>query len=537
MRAPSLCLAALTAACSLDGLASGGSGGGGGAATASTTSGTSSSSSGVGGQGGDAPASPFSWALRFGNDLTQGTSPYATDAGSGSTLRVSERAADGRVWVAATTRGAIDFDGDGGGDALGAPADVNLFLLEIDGAGAIATAVALEGSFRDVADVLSVGAVVRGPADEVLVAGTIKGGTLDLGAAGEITQTSLSTDDAFVLRFDGAGAVTHARQIGGSSTQSARSAVLGPDGLHVGGRLRRFLTVADPSGAVDPACDVSAGAEDFDRSFVLRLDPGTLVCDAIATFTASETGAAQQAHALAVDETGVYVGGSFSRQIIPEMGLTVPSSSSDDGYVIALEPDLGTPTVRWVATLTSNRSGASDGVRALALSGGSLWVGGHQDRGTSAVMGLEPALGTADMVPGDDCSLPLADARDGVVGRLDPMTGACLGAVALGAAFQDEVRSLGAFPDGRVVAVGFTTSGVPELSSELAGGSRDAFVAILTATAGVSVESGMMLGGASWDYLDGGRAGSTSVVVAGTYDLPFAGLGGGADFFVGELSR
>ncbi|MCP6576677.1 hypothetical protein NL496_28700, partial [Klebsiella pneumoniae] len=78
----------------------------------------------TGGEGGGFE-SAFDWIASIGNDETQGTSPYPTDAGSGSTLRVSEPGPDGTVWIAAATKGSIDPDGPGGLAGGGNPSSRN----------------------------------------------------------------------------------------------------------------------------------------------------------------------------------------------------------------------------------------------------------------------------------------------------------------------------------------------------------------------------------------------------------------------------
>ncbi len=527
-------LVVVAAACSLEGLADGsGAGGlGGAAASSSSSSGGSDGVGGVGGAGG-APTSAFTWLATIGNELVQGTSPYATDAGSGSTLRMSVPGPSGEVWVAVATKGALDPDGAGPLPSRGSTDSANLFVLEIAPGGAVTAFGALEGDLESIEEPLSVGAVVRVAGDAVAVVGTFRAGTLDLGAIGQLTNTSQSQDDGFVVRFDAAAVPTHARQLGGGNVQTARAATVHEGALLVAGKLKRVLAVTDPDGVADAACAFSQNMEEFERVLVAALDPADLKCTHRVLFAATDVNAAQQAWAIAADASGVYVAGSYTRQLIADPLPSMPASASEDGFIVALDPDLTPATTRWVARATSNRNSGVDALRAAALSGGRLWVGGYLDRGTTAVMSAEPSIETLDAVADNDCILTLPDVRDGLVGALDPQDGTCLGAALLGTAQGDEVRGLAPSPGG-VVATGFTTAGVMELDASLAGGSRDGFAAFLSIGTGAEIDGGWVLGGVSWDYLDAAQVTGSEVVLAGTFDASFDFLTGGADFWIGS---
>lgn len=532
-------LLGICAACSLEGLADGGAGAGGrggaGGASVTTTSASSSSQGGAGGEGAGGAQSAFTWIRSVGNDFIQGTSPYGAEAGSGSSLRVSEAGPSGEVWLAFATKGAVDPDGPGGLAALGNPASYNLFALELGSDGSVLHFAALSGDFDDLDEPLSVGAVVRSTAG-ITIVGSLKGGTLELGALGSITQNSLSQDDGFVLHLDQTGLVTHARQLGSGNAQTARAAVVHEGKLLVAGKTKRTLSVTNPeTGEADAPCALSKPMEEFERALVVVLDEADLTCTGIATFAATDVNAAQQAWAIAADASGVYVAGSFTRQLIAAPLAAVPASSSEDGFVVALEPDMTTPTVRWAARATSNRNGAPDGLRAALLSSGRLWIGGYLERGTSAISGQEPTIGIVDATPDNDCTFAAApEMRDGVVAVLDPTTGACAGALLLGGPQRDEVRALVPYGAG-VAATGLTTEGIAGLDSSLGAGSRDGFLARIDAEPEVTLVGGLSLGGVSWDYLDAARTTGGALLVAGSYDVPFDVLQGDADFFVGSL--
>ncbi len=521
----------LVGGCSLEGLADGNGGTGGSGTTTAGTNNTASTNATTG-TGGGIQASVFTWVTSFGNELVQGTSPYATDSGSGSTIRISAPGPDGDVWVAAATKGAIDPDGSGGAEPAGTPDSYNLFVLRLDTAGEISVFRAFEGTLADIEDPLAVGAIERLPGGAFAVVGTIRGGSVDVSPAGVLSQGS-ATDDAYVIRFDDDGTPTHARQVGGSNVQSLRAATLSGDTLVVGGRFKRVLEVEDPLGGVDAACAYNVASEEYERMLVATFDPDTLVCTGFAMVGATDTSAVQQVRAVVADASGIYVAGSFTRQIVAAPSFDMPSSSGEDGFIVALAPDLS--PVRWMSRLTSNRSAANDGLRGLAIAGGTLWVGGFHDRGTSAVMGMEPMLGKVDGITTNDCILPLADGRDGVVGRLSLEDGSCEGALSIGGAQEDEVRVL--MPSGEgVFAGGFTTVGVPGLDPSAGGGSRDGFFALFVGP-GVVLVGGRSLGGVSWDYLDALRVHEQALVLGGSYDASFDVLDGHADFWVGRTPQ
>lgn len=533
-------LAAAACACSLDGLADGGASGGGGAATGGAATGGApvggaggsglGGSDGAGGSGG--AASAFEWIRSFGNGAIQGTSPVPTDAGAGSTLRISDVGPSGDVWVVAATKGSIDFDGDGPEPARGNPASANVFAAHLDDHGGILHLLSFDGELADIDDAVTVSSVLRFDDDSIAIAGSFKGGILHFDDTLSVTQTSQSSEDAFVVRVAADGTVQAARQIGGANAQTARAMTRRSGELFVAGKLKRALAVTNPAdGVKDTACSFSANTEDFERVMVLELDAQTLTCSRLLTAAGLET-SSQQAFAITTDSDGVYVGGSYTRQIeVPSLAAMV-STSGEDGFVIAFDTS-GVPVPRWIARASSNHAGASDGVRALVRDGASLWVAGSLDQGTTVVDTVDLSVGVVDANPADDCPLPTTDDRDGFVAMLDPLTGACQGATLIGADFDDEVRWLSP-RGGGVLAAGYTTVGIPGFDGALGGGSRDGFIASVISPG--AVETGLLLGGGSWDYVDGAVLGGTTLIVAGSFDAPFDVLSGESDFFIGALS-
>ena len=519
----------LAAGCSLDGLAEGGSAGGGGAAAATSTS-VSAGGAGDGGGTGGSVESAFDWLRSVGNVGSQGTSPYPTDAGNGSSLRMSAPDANGAVWICAVTEGAIDPDGPGGYDAAGNATSRNLFLLELGEDGALLSFHAYAGDLVDVDDSLSVGAIERLDAGAIAVVGTFRGGTLDFGAAGMMTQSSQTQDDAFVVRFDADGVATIARQLGGANAQTARAAVYDGNRMLVAGKLKRTMKVTDPVTTLeDDGCAYSVGTEDFERATMLVFDPETLACKHLATLAGVDTSATQQAYGVWTDASGVYVVGGFTKQILAAPLAAVPAAAGEDGFVAAFENNLANPTPRWVARATSNRNSATDSLRAVYADGARVFVGGFLERGTSMVGGMDPALG---VIGGSPCAVATPVGRDGIVGVLDVTTGACLGTLLLGGVDEDEVHAITPTPLG-IAASGFTTNGIAGLDASLRGGSRDGFVALLDPA--LTISGGRVLGGTSWDYLDGAWVDGAKLRVAGSYDTRFDFLDGQSDFFIGSL--
>jgi len=276
--------------------------------------------------------------------------------------------------------------------------------------------------------------------------------------------------------------------------------------------------------------------DEFERSLIAVFSSETLECTRLVTFQATPAAAtpAQQAHAIAADASGVYVAGSFTRDIVVPPLDPLVATGGEDGFVVALDPDLSLAAPRWIARVTSSGSAPqkSDGLRAVTVSAtGSIWVGGYVDY-TTAVTGEVGVVGQ----PVNVCALPALAKRDGLVSALDPITGACQFATLLGGAQDDEVRGLKTWPDGRVLVSGFVTGGIAGLST-IDGGSRDGYVALVEGQQGSSlVAGGYVLGGTSWDYLDGvaGTSGA-ELILAGSFGVPFDMLDGETDFFAASI--
>ncbi|MBL8742480.1 MAG: hypothetical protein JNK04_15330, partial [Myxococcales bacterium] len=257
-------------------------------------------------------------------------------------------------------------------------------------------------------------------------------------------------------------------------------------------------------------------------------DADTLSCDTLYTLTATDNGATQQVLGVAADASGVYLAGSFTRQIIAAPLMSLPVVSGEDGFVVALKPDLS-PGAAWIARATSSLGGASDQLRSIAIDGTRLVVGGHLGTGTGS---NTPSFGRA--TGGEVCTLeaPVTVTIDGFVGVLQKSNGDCLGATRLGEGGVDHVRAV--IPDGQgVIATGFT-DGMAGLETTVAAPlSRNGFIARLDASLGLV--GGIALGGTSLDYVDGARPVQGGVVVAGSFGAPFDLLTTQDDFYVGKL--
>jgi len=529
MYARFMVIAAVASACSLGGLADGGGAGGDTASTSSIggAGGQGGVATGAGGVGGEPPVSRFVWQASFGNQGIQATSPFSTDP-HGSTLRLSAPSATGAVWVAFTTSGLLDPDGDGGASPAGVVDMQSLFLLELQPDGAVSAFRGYTGPPASVENGLSVDAITR-DGEGVIVVGSFRTGSLDLGV-GTVTQSNTGADDAFMLVLDADAEPIAARHITGLSndTQTARAATTFDDTLYVGGKFRQSFSLVDPAtDIVDAGCAFEDIDEVFDRAYVTSFDLATLACVTLYSFTAVDPGAAQQVFDIAVDDSGVYLAGSYTRQIIASPIAVLPSTSAEDGFVIALKPNL-VAGARWVARATSSRGSANDALRAIQLGDDRVWVGGYLAAGTGT---QTPTFGR--LAEGTICS-DLAGPMniDGFVGSLDRASGDCIAARLLGGDGVDQVRTISV--SGAGIVVGGFSDGLPGLETSIASPlTRNGFFARLDAS--LVVTGGVALGGTSLDYVDGVREIDGGYLVAGSFGAPFDFLAGQDDFFVGAL--
>lgn len=521
-----LLIASVCSACSLDGLADGAGAQGGAPTTTSTggAGGDGGSPVGAGGAGGGPAMSRFVWIESIGNAETQATSPFATDP-NGASLRMSEPDASGAVWLALVTVGELDPDG-AGPFIGGAPGFHGLFLVELQADGSVTAFQSYLGPPEDIDNGLVVDDIVRSGAG-VGVVGTFRTGTIDFGI-GTITQPNTTADDGFLLVADEDGQAIAARHFTGLSndTQTARALASFGGKLFVGGKLKQSFSIVDVSDdTVEATCAFEDTKEVFERAYVALFDETTLACEKLQTLTAVDSGAAQQVFGVAADASGVYLAGSYTRQLIAAPLPAMPATAAAEGFVVALQPDL-TPV--WTARATSGQGTGDDALRSIFIAGTKLVVGGYLEDGTGPQL---PSFGRVQT--GTVCTFTEGPTDyDGFVGILTKNSGDCTAATLLDANGVDQVRAVAPDGDG-VLATGFT-DGFPGLETTAADpSSRSGFLARLDSS--LIVTGGAAIGGTSLDYVDGARAVDGGFLVAGSYGVPFDVLESERDFFVGKI--
>jgi hypothetical protein len=530
MSARFLLIASVCSACSLDGLADGGGAGAeGGAASTVTVGGAGAQggfAEGAGGSGGEPPMSRFVWLSSIGNAASQATSPFPTDP-HGSSLRMSTPDESGAVWLGLVTRGVLDPDGPGGFEPAGMADAQSLFLLELQADGSVTAFEGYVGPPAGIENGLSVDGIVRNGAG-VAVVGSFRTGSIDLGI-GTITQPNTNSDDGYLLVADADGQAIAARHFTGlnNRNQTARAVTAFGGTLFVAGKLKQSFSVVDASdSSIDAACAFEIDDEIFERGYVASFDDTTLACDTLYTLTAVDNAATQQVYGVAADASGVYLAGGFTRQIIATPVPVVPGVSGEEGFVVALKPDLA-PGAIWVARSTSSQGSANDSLRSIFIAGNRLIVGGYLAAGTGS---QTPTFGK--LANGAICTLEEPVSIDGFVGALKKNNGDCIAAVRLGGDGVDQVRMV--TPDGEgVLATGFT-EGIEGLETTAAVPlTRNGFLARLDD--GLMLTGGAALGGTALDYVDGARAIDGGFLVAGSYGLPFDFLTSQDDVFVGKI--
>lgn len=510
-------------ACSLEGLADGSAGGAGGAGRGGGATGAGSSvggagggaqtggagvGGGVGGGGGAGPT--FTWLRRFGNDLLQDSNG---DSLKQSSIRMSAPDGDGVVWVALAMVGQLDAaDLDGIAPAPLLDDTRNLYVLGLrESDGQVVAVIALGGP--TLGESLTVDGIVAQGAGAAVV-GSVKG---QHPASSEVSSTS----DGYVLRVDQTGVVA-ARYVAGAGVQTVRAVTADSQGqLFVAGKFSK-LAMHDAQGAqVDAACFSNATGE---HAYVAELTP-SLSCVGLHFFSPVGAGnPTQEALAVQVDAERAYVAGAFSETIssLDPMPPALTAVGGADGFVGAFERATGSTS--WLVAASSGAGGNSDALRALLGTAQGLWVGGY-------VMSSAANGGAVS-----DCTLLTpTSSRDALVAQLDPTTGKCLASTVLGGMGHDEVAGLAA---GGAISFGFgyTTTTLGLSDESLAQKGTDGFT--LRVPVVDDPPRGRQFGGLSFDYVDAAQWSDGQLLIAGTYNQPFATLPESktGDFFVGAIA-
>ncbi len=250
--------------------------------------------------------------------------------------------------------GTVDFDPGPGRTELTSAGSSDAFLLRLTPDGDLAWARRLGGKLGDAGM-----RVAAGSQGETWVAGSFQGSTELFDSAGKT--------DAFLARFDAAGALTWARRIGGFKDDDARGVAAGRNGeVWVAGNFEETAGIGPGGGSLALQ---SAGKSDI---FVLRLDAaGTLVSSGRIGGPQEESlGSASAAGSGGLALTGRFAGtvdfdsgpGSFSRA----------AAGGGDAFVMRLE---GTGRLAWAQQLGGN--GSDQGVAVAGNREGTVVATGH----------------------------------------------------------------------------------------------------------------------------------------------------------------
>ena len=211
-------------------------------------------------------------------------------------------------------------------------------------------------------------------AGNVYVAGLLSGATL---AVGNVTLTRLGYQDAFVLKFNSAGAVVWAKNYGGSGVETfGQSIKVDSSGnVYLSGNF-------NGANLTSPAL-ARIGGQD---AFVLKLDASGAT-QWITNFGGS--GAFMYGKSLAIDSVGnVYLGGDFGAS------LTTPELTkigTSDAFALKLNASGQLNWARNFGGSAANMSGNSIAVDSL----GNVYLGGEILAGTVTTPAL-PKIGSID---------------------------------------------------------------------------------------------------------------------------------------------
>lgn len=240
------------------------------------------------------------WSVRFGETGT--TTPAAS-------------AVDGTSFIVAGT-----FDGDvdfGGGDVASQGAE-DIFLVKLEATGAVDWHKLFGGTGSQVAN----GVAVAADGAIVIVGGF--DGTLPLGPS---PLMNAGAEDAFIAKFDANGSHEFSTKFGDTSAQAARAVAIDSDG--------NIIVAGDFAGQID------FGGDNFDAGtsrsgFLVKFDSQG---QHLASIMFGDTVENQTVNDVAADSDGnIWLCGVFDGDL--DIDAVSLSSGGDDGYLIALDPDL-----------------------------------------------------------------------------------------------------------------------------------------------------------------------------------------------------
>jgi hypothetical protein len=178
---------------------------------------------------------------------------------------------------------------------------------------------------------------------------------------GSTTLTRIGNQDAFAAMLDSGGTVLWAKNFGGiGAVVNGKSIAVDSTGnVYVGG----YYNSAE---LTTPPLTNRLGNTD---AFAIQLD-------SVGNITWSQhyggTGANTYGNSIAVNGTGVYLGGSFGGNHLTNPGLT--KIGNDDAFAIKLDSTTGTPT--WAKNFGGS-AGSTYGNSIAVDSAGNVYLGGH----------------------------------------------------------------------------------------------------------------------------------------------------------------
>lgn len=254
-------------------------------------------------------------------------------------------------------------------------------------------------------------------------------------------QTNLGGSDAFVRKYDKDGNVLWTRQFGTAADDQATAVVAHTSGVYVVGNI-------SCCGAVLPPFPALTGADAFIRKYD---GDGNEIWTRIVG-----TAEADFAYSVAVDSTGVYIGGSTG-------GVFVAGAGLRDGYVRKLNLEGTHLWTRQIGGLLPNGNATNDDLYAVAVGTGGVYATG--------------AIATGAL-PGQSS---LGGLWDAYVAKLDPATGELKWTRQFGTSGDDTGYGI-AVGAGHVLVTGGTSGALP--NSTFAGG-EDAYYRLYDFDGGV----------------------------------------------------
>ncbi|MEZ5399837.1 MAG: SBBP repeat-containing protein [Bryobacteraceae bacterium] len=335
----------------------------------------------------------------------------------------------------------------------------------------------------------------------------------------------LGTSDLFAAKFTAAGnALEWITRVGGSAEEIGRAIAYSAAGssVYVGGTTQSTNLPAT-AGSFRPSKST------FDDAFVTQLNPatGAIVKSTYYGGTGQDFG-----FGLAINTAGgpILVGQTGSTDIPLQFPVDSTLGGLEDGFIASFDVNLGV-----LAFSTYLGGSSSDEIRAAAVSGNTLLVGGVTGGGLTTFAPLKATYG--------------GGASDGMFARYTLPTRSLLSASYFGGSATDEINGVAMDSAGRTYLTGRTTSSdFPHTSVSAVdrtyNGGGDSFLVKLQA--GNSLIYGTLIGGSgddnalsvAVDSVSGNAviAGATSSADFRTYNANQPAIKGVRDAFVAKFN-